>query len=181
MVLGFFKRGGKKGSEVTSQRITHNFSAGPSCVWDEVLDKAENEFRDYQGLGMNFMELSHRDADGPVQTMIRKLVANLKDLLQVPKNYHVLLFQGGAHAQFAAVPLNLIGKTDKPKCDIIDTGVWSKKAMNEHKKWCEINVAYDASEDNETTVRPVSEWKLSDDATYVHVTANETVWVGIPH
>lgn len=125
--------------------------------------------------GMNFMECSHRDVDGPVQTMMKKLVANIRELLKVPDNYHVLFFQGGAHAQFAAVPMNLAGGVDKPKADFVDTGIWSKKAMAEHSKWCDVNVVYDAAEDGETTIRPVSEWKLSEDSTYVHCTTNETM------
>merc|ERR1719460_920444 len=124
---------------------------------------------------MNFMEFSHRDVDGPVQTVMKSLVSNLRELLEVPDNYHVLFFQGGAHAQFAATPLNLIGGVHKPKCDFVDTGVWSKKAMVEHKKWCDINVVYNAEDDNETTIRDVSEWKFSKDAEYVHCTTNETM------
>lgn len=154
---------------------THNFSAGPSCIFEEVLNKAQDEFQDYQGLGMNFMECSHRDVDGPVQTVLKKLVANMRELLKVPDNYHVLFFQGGAHAQFSAVPMNLIGGVDKPKADFVDTGIWSKKAMAEHSKWCECNVVYNAEDDNETTIRPVSEWNLSEDAEYVHCTTNETM------
>merc|ERR1719473_603622 len=94
--------------KIRKQR-THNFSAGPSCVFEEVLDQAREEFHDYKGMGMNFMEFSHRDVDGPVQTVMKSLVSNLRELLEVPDNYHVLFFQGGAHAQFAATPLNLIG------------------------------------------------------------------------
>merc|ERR1719253_2061850 len=125
---------------------------------------------------MSFMECSHRDVDGPCQTMMKKLNANMRELLKVPDNYHVLFFQGGAHAQFSAVPMNLLGNVKgRAKCDIVDTGIWSKKAMKEHSKWCDANVVYDAVVDDERTIRDPSEWKFSDDAEYVHCCANETM------
>lgn len=153
----------------------HNFSAGPACCFDEVLMTAQAEFLNYKGSGMNFMEFSHRDAGGPVQTLMQDLVKNLRELLEVPDNYHVLFFQGGAHMQFAGVPLNLIGTEKKPKADFIMTGVWSKKTLTEHSKYVETHVAYNAEDDDEVRIRDASEWNLSPDSTYVHFTMNETM------
>ena len=80
---------------------------------------------------MNFMECSHRDVDGPVQTVLKKLVANMRELLKVPDNYHVLFMQGGAHAQFAAAPLNLCGGgagAESGPVASVDTGFWARRA-----------------------------------------------------
>lgn len=79
----------------------HNFSAGPSCLPLDVLKEAQAEMLSYQDSGMSFMEMSHRDAGGPVQSAITSATQNIRDLLKVPDNYHVLFMHGGAHAQFA--------------------------------------------------------------------------------
>jgi phosphoserine aminotransferase len=106
--------------------------------------------------------------------MMDKLCANMRQLLEIPDNYHVLFFQGGAHGQFAAVPLNLCKKGDK--VDYIKTGAWSIRAIEEAQKYADVNVAYDStSQDNDRFIRDVSEWNLSPDSKYVHITVNETM------
>lgn len=87
-------------SSETPHRV-HNFSAGPSCLPIDILKEAQAEMISYQGSGMSFMEMSHRDAGGPVQNTISSATRAITELLQVPDNYHVLFFHGGAHGQFA--------------------------------------------------------------------------------
>lgn len=152
----------------------HNFSAGPAAIPEEVLRVAQRDMLDYQGTGIGFMELSHRDADGPVHNMMKSLVGNMRELLEIPDNYHVLFFQGGAHAQFSAVPLNLCKPGDK--VDYIKTGAWSTRAIDEAEKFVDVHIAYDStSMDNDRFIRDVSEWNLSPDSKYVHITLNETM------
>jgi phosphoserine aminotransferase len=91
----------------------------------------------------------------------------------IPKNYKVLFLQGGASAQFAVVPMNLLrGKT---KADYVNTGQWSKKAISDAKKYCKVNVAASSEAENFTRAPKQSEWKLDPDAAYVHITTNETI------
>lgn len=152
----------------------HNFSAGPAAIPEEVLRVAQRDMLDYQGTGIGFMELSHRDADGPVHNMMKSLVGNMRELLEIPDNYHVLFFQGGAHAQFSAVPLNLCKPGDK--VDYIKTGAWSTRAIDEAERYVDVHIAYDStSMDNDRFIRDVSEWNLSPDSKYVHITLNETM------
>lgn len=151
-----------------------NFSAGPAMLPDLVLDKIVEELGDYEGLGMSILEMGHRDAGGPVQQVLQEATDCVRHLLRVPANYAVIWQQGGAHGQFAAVPLNLLG--DKTQADYVDTGVWSKRAMNEAGKFCTTRICAEVRErQGKAEVPPVSEWDLSDKSAYVHICANDTI------
>jgi len=89
-------------SRQASKRV-FNFSAGPAALPEDVMHKAQAEFTNYHGSGMGFLEMSHRDVDGPVQKTISASVKNLRTLLNIPSNYQVLFFQGGAHAQVCSI------------------------------------------------------------------------------
>ncbi|MCP5500577.1 MAG: 3-phosphoserine/phosphohydroxythreonine transaminase [Leptospiraceae bacterium] len=149
----------------------YNFSAGPATLPAEVLKKAQNELLDWNGSGMSVMEMSHRGKE--FLSIAVKAESDLRELLSIPSDYKVLFLQGGASQQFAAIPLNLLG--DKTKADYINTGAWSKKAISEAKKYCEVNVAASSEKENFTTVPSVSNWKLNPEAAYLHYTANETI------
>lgn len=148
-----------------------NFCAGPAALPEEVLQQAREELLDYQGRGLSVMEMSHRSAE--FVAIASQAEQDLRDLLAVPDEYAVLFLQGGASAQFAMVPMNLLG--DCRKADYINTGQWSKKAIKEAKRFADINVAASSEDTNFTTVPPQSSWALSADAAYVHYTPNETI------
>jgi phosphoserine aminotransferase len=150
-----------------------NFSAGPACLPNDVMNEAQRDFTNWRGTGMGIMEMSHRDVGGPVQSYIAQATDDMRKLLQVPDNYHVLWFQGGAHAQFAAIPLNLIG--NKTHANYVKTGFWSQRAIDEASKYCKIHIAANAEDYNYDTIPPVSEWNIRDDAAYTHICANETI------
>lgn len=144
-----------------------NFSAGPACLPLSVLETAQAELLNWQGSGMSVMEMSHRGKE--FDAIERAAEADLRALLSIPDNYHVLFLQGGASTQFAAVPLNLTA-SDADVVDYIVTGSWSKKAVSEAKKYATVNVA--ATGDNKSVP---SELKLSAGARYVHYCDNETI------
>jgi len=148
-----------------------NFSAGPAVLPEPVLSKAAGEMLDWHGSGMSVMEMSHRGKE--FISIHAQAEADLRELLAVPKNYKVLFLQGGAIAQNAIVPMNLLrGRT---AADYVNTGEWSKKSIKEAKKYCTVNVAA-SSEDRGFTYIPAREtWKLSTDAAYVHICSNETI------
>ena len=104
----------------------YNFSAGPAVLPEEVLKEAAAEMLDYRGTGMSVMEMSHRSK--AYQQIIDEAEADLRTLLNIPDNYKVLFMQGGAHTQFAMVPMNLM---PHGVADYIITGVWAKKAWKE--------------------------------------------------
>ena len=149
----------------------YNFSPGPAVLPLEVLEKARNELLDWRGSGMSVMEMSHRGKE--FMEIAAKAEADLRVLMGIPTNYKVLFLQGGASAQFAMVPMNLLrGKT---KADYIHTGEWSKKAIAEAKKYCSVNVAASSEADKFCSVPKRSTWKLDPDAAYVHYVLNETI------
>ncbi|PWC18632.1 phosphoserine transaminase [Brenneria roseae subsp. roseae] len=149
-----------------------NFSAGPAMLPVEVLRRAEQELCNWHGLGTSVMEISHRSKEF-MQVAVES-EQDLRDLLKIPSNYKVLFCHGGARAQFAAVPLNLLG--DKSHADYIDGGYWAHSAINEAEKYCTPNIVdVKTRVDDLRGVKPMSEWQLSDDAAFVHYCPNETI------
>ena len=148
-----------------------NFSAGPAVLPEEVLKQAASEMTDWRGSGMSVMEMSHRGKE--FVSIAEKAEADLREIMSIPKNYKVLFLQGGATSQFAMVPMNLL--KGKKTADYINTGQWSKKAISEAKRYCNVNVVATSEANNFTTIPPRSEWKLDPNAAYVHYTPNETI------
>lgn len=148
-----------------------NFSAGPAMLPEAVIKKASEEMLDWNGEGMSVMEMSHRGK--AFMSIASKAEADLRTLMSIPDNYKVLFLQGGASQQFAAIPLNLLG--DKKTADYVNTGMWSKKAIAEAKRYCDVNVVATSEDSGFTTIPEFSSWKLNPDAAYVHYTPNETI------
>ena len=149
----------------------YNFSAGPAMLPEPVLEQAAREMLDWHGSGMSVMEMSHRGPE--FVAMHAQAETDLRELLAIPKNYKVLFLQGGAAAQSAVVPMNLL--RGKSGADYVDTGQWSKKSIGEAKKYCKVNVAASSQDANYTYVPKQADWKLDPDAAYVHITSNETI------
>ena len=148
-----------------------NFSAGPAMLPQAVLEKAQQEMLDWHGSGMSVMEMSHRGKE--FMSIAAQAEADLRELMDISDDYAVLFLQGGASSQFAMVPLNLLG--NKKTADYINTGAWSKKAIAEAKRYCDVNVAASSEESKFTTVPAQNDWSLNPDAAYVHYTPNETI------
>ena len=149
----------------------YNFSAGPAVMPEPVLQRAQQELLDYKGSGMSVMEMSHRGSH--FMAIIAKAEADLRALLDIPSNYRVLFLQGGAIGQNAAVPLNLL--PPEGIADYIDTGHWAQKSIAEARKYGRVNVAASSADAQYTYVPDRASWKLSTDASYVHITTNETI------
>ncbi len=148
-----------------------NFSAGPAVLPETVLNRARDELADWHGSGMSVMEMSHRGKE--FIAIAEKAEADLRELMAIPASYKMLFLQGGASAQFAMVPLNLL--RGKKSADYINTGEWSKKAIKEAKKFGGVNVAATSEATHFSTVPPQKDWKLDPDAAYLHYTPNETI------
>ena len=151
----------------------YNFSAGPAMLPEEVLKHAQKELLDWHGLGTSIMEVGHRGPD--FKKVADQSEADLRDLMDIPDNYHVLFLAGGATAQFSMVPMNLLS-AEKNTADYIDTGIWSKKAIEEAKRYGVVNIAAATENVSGLTVIPAQKsWKLNPHAAYVHYTPNETI------
>jgi phosphoserine aminotransferase len=149
----------------------YNFGPGPAALPTEVLTCVQRELLNYQGSGMSVMEMSHRGAE--FSSIAAQAEADLRELMSIPEHYKVLFLQGGASSQFAMAPLNLLG--DKRSADYLNTGLWSKKAITEAKRFCEVNVAASSEDSGFTNIPPRETWKLNTEAAYLHYTPNETI------
>jgi len=158
-----------------------NFSAGPACIYEDVLAEAQAELLNYGGsAGLGVMEMSHRGK--AFTSIINKAEDDLRQLLDIPEDYSVLFMQGGATAQFAAIPYNVAWRDSlddlsaKPKADYLTTGSWSKKAAAEAKKvGVDANVV--ATGDNKS-IPEASTWNVTsgdEGSKYFHICANETI------
>jgi phosphoserine aminotransferase len=148
-----------------------NFSAGPAALPEPVLRQAAEEMLDWRGSGMSVMEMSHRGKE--FISIAAKAEADLRELLAVPANYKVLFLQGGAIAENAIVPMNLL--RGRSSIDFVDTGEWSKKSIKEAAKYARVNVVASAAETGYDRVPPREGWRLDPEAAYVHICSNETI------
>jgi phosphoserine aminotransferase len=149
----------------------YNFSAGPAALPAEVLERARDEMLDWHGQGLSIMEMSHR-SDAFV-SVARQAEQDLRELMAIPDNYKVLFLQGGATSQFAMVPLNLLG--GKTSADYINTGIWSKKAIAEARRYGDVRIAGSTESEQFSRVPGQAELELDPSAAYVHYTPNETI------
>ena len=154
-----------------------NFSAGPSMLPEEVLKKAAIEMLDYEGSGQSVMEMSHRSK--VYKPIIEKAESLVRELMNVPDNYIVLFLQGGASTQFAMIPMNL---KKNGRAAYVNTGVWSKKAIAEAKKYLDVDVIASSEDKGFSYIPQVP--SVSGDYDYVHITLNNTImgthWEYIP-
>lgn len=148
----------------------YNFNPGPAVLPRAILEQAQSELLDYQGLGYSILEMSHRN---PVfEKLLQGMEEDVRELLKVPSNYHVLFCHGGARQQFAMVPMNLL--RDNPQADYIVTGAWSTMAYDEAKKYGDIHVAAQSEHDFSSIPAPKT-WNVRPDTSYLHYTSNETI------
>ncbi|MCW5568504.1 MAG: 3-phosphoserine/phosphohydroxythreonine transaminase [Dokdonella sp.] len=148
-----------------------NFSAGPAVLPEDVLRQAADEMLDWHGSGMSVMEMSHRGKE--FIAIAEQAEADLRELLAIPANYRVLFMQGGAIAENAIIPMNLLGS--KRVADYVVTGSWSIKSQQEARKYGDVNIAATSEASGYTTVPAIADWKLSADPAYVFACTNETI------
>jgi phosphoserine aminotransferase len=149
-----------------------NFSAGPSMLPLEVLEKAQKEFVSYGTTGMSVMEMSHRSK--AYEEIIFGAEANLRELMAVPDNYSILFLQGGGSTQFAMVALNLMNKNNK--ADYVKTGQWSKKAISEAQKYGKVNVVASSEDTVFNYIPTLDPSKFDKEADYFYMTLNNTIY-----
>ena len=147
----------------------YNFSAGPSMLPMEVLKEAQADFVDYQGCGMSVTEMSHRSKQ--FDAIHNECISLIRELMGVPDNYEVLLLQGGASTQFAAIPMNLM---TSGKADYVVTGNFAKKAMQEARKYGDIHIAGSSEEAKYTYIPKTLD--IRDNADYLYICQNNTIF-----
>lgn len=152
-------------------RTVYNFAPGPAMLPRPVMERAQQEFLDWNGSGMSVMEISHRSRE--FIALAEESEANLREILSIPDNYKVLFLQGGATSQFAMVPMNLL--QGEQIADYIHTGTWSGKALKEAQRHGQVNVVASSKEQNFMTIPDRDSWQLTENAAYVYYCSNETI------
>ncbi|MBQ6321264.1 MAG: 3-phosphoserine/phosphohydroxythreonine transaminase [Lachnospiraceae bacterium] len=149
----------------------YNFSAGPAVLPEEVLQEAAAEMLDYRGCGMSVMEMSH--SSNMFDDIIKVAEQDFRDLLGVPQNYQVLFLQGGAHLQFAMIPMNLMKHGE---ADYIVTGQWAKRAWQEASKYGKANKIASSEDQTFSYIPDCSNLDISENADYVYICENNTIY-----
>jgi phosphoserine aminotransferase len=148
-----------------------NFSAGPAALPEPVLRQAAAEMLDWRGSGVSVMEMSHRSKE--FMSIHAQAQALLRELLDIPSNYKTLFMQGGAIAENAIVPMNML--RGKASADYIDTGEWSRRSIEEASRYGRAHVAATSKDSGYTTIPARDTWQLDPQAAYVHICSNETI------
>ncbi|NLY63646.1 MAG: 3-phosphoserine/phosphohydroxythreonine transaminase [Alcaligenaceae bacterium] len=159
-----------------------NFSAGPSKLPQEVLQLAAQEMLDWHGSGQSVMEMSHR---GPEFTQIcDEAEDDLRVLLGIPEDYAVMFMQGGATAENAILPMNLIARNASNSADYVLTGIWSTKSYKEATRYGTVRIAaqsHQARQINNVEYAPwtwvpgFDSWQVNQNSSYLHFCSNETI------
>lgn len=149
----------------------YNFSAGPAMLPEAVLEQARAELLDWQGTGMSVMEMSHRGS--AFSSIASRAESTLRALMAIPDHYQVLFLQGGATGQFAAIPLNL--SPERAQADYVDTGHWSGRAIQEARRYVQVDVVASGEDSGYSSIPPHGDWRRNPNAAYVHYTPNETI------
>ncbi len=154
------------------EKRVYNFSPGPAVLPLPALEEAQRDLLCLPGAGSSILEVSHRSK--AFEGIIQQAEANLRRLLGIPQNYHVLFLQGGALLQFGMVPLNYLRNTAKT-ADYVVTGTWAKKAMEEASTQGKVRAAWDGKACSFKRMPNQNELNLDPAAAYVHICSNETI------
>jgi phosphoserine aminotransferase len=161
----------KRKGVVNMANRAYNFNAGPAALPLEVLQKAQEELVEYQGIGMSIMEISHRSAHyEKVNDETQQL---LKELFNIPDGYQIQFLQGGASTQFAMIPMNFL-KADKVGSYVL-TGAWAEKAVKEAQLFGKTAIAASSEAQKFMKIPDLSEIQIAPNSAYLHITSNETI------
>ena len=156
--------------------MTHrvfNFGAGPATLPLPVMEKIRDEFLDYRGMGASVIEISHRSKE--FQAIQDEAKALLRELAGIPDNYRILFVHGGARMQFAALPLNLAGRSVTGSCLYVETGNFSQLAIKDAQPFADVKVIASGAADGFRRIPAVDPATIDQGAAYLHITSNNTV------
>ena len=146
----------------------HNFSAGPSILPDVAYQNAAKAILDFNGTGLSILSISHRTKD--FEAVLDSAQALMRELLNIPENYHIYFVGGGASTQFFHIPANFLGK----KAGYVDTGVWTKKAIKEAKLYGEVEVVASSADKNYSYIP--KGFEIPTDIDYLYICTNNTIY-----
>jgi len=148
----------------------HNFYAGPAILPQSVLRKASESARDFNGMGLSIMEISHRSA--PIVEVMETAEENVKKLYNLSDDYAVLFLTGGASSQFYMTTMNCSDKYDPT--GYVDTGTWSTKAIKEAKKLSDVHLVATSKDKNFNYIP--KDYIVPKGLKFLHLTSNNTIY-----
>ena len=149
-----------------------NFSSGPGALPQKVLELASQSLIALPETGISVLGMSHRS--DWFKSVVYETECNIRKLLSLPDNYHVLFLQGGSSLQFSMIPMNFLRGSNKT-AEFIVSGYWSGKAPTEAEYEGKINVIWNGKNENYSKLPKLDDLTLSKDAAYLHYVSNETV------
>jgi phosphoserine aminotransferase len=149
-----------------------NFSAGPSMLPVEVMERAKKEFTNYKNSGCGIIELSHRGSE--FTEVIERAEKNVRELMDIPQDYSVCFMQGGASLQFAMIPMSFLPKDSF--AEYAETGHWAEAAIKQGKFFGEVKIVASSKNTNYDRIPEIRHWHPSEDAAYLHITSNNTIY-----
>lgn len=160
----------------------YNFAPGPAMLPTAVMERAQAELLDWQGLGVSVVEISHRSPE--FEAMLAGTDDLLRELMAIPANYRILYVHGGASVQFSAMPLNLMGRTPQPRAHYFETGNFAARAIEEARRYGDVHIVASSAETNHDRIPDYDSAAIDSDAGYCHLTSNNTLygtrWVRFP-
>jgi len=151
-----------------------NFGAGPAMLPTAVMEKAQKEFLNYDGMGASVIEISHRSSE--FDAIINAADELLIELANIPENYKILYVHGGAQMQFSAIPLNLINRTPARKAAYIESGNFAKLANKEAARYGEIDIVASSADSNYDRIPDLDPASITAEHSYLHITSNNTIY-----
>lgn len=156
------------------QNKVYNFGAGPAMLPEPVMRKIQQDWLNFQGMGVSVIEISHRSKE--FIAILSEAKALLRALAGIPDNYQILFVHGGARMQFAAIPLNLAGRKPGKRCLYFETGNFAKLAAKDAGAFCHMEIAASSAESNFDRIPQFDPVQFTEDVSYVHITGNNTIY-----
>ncbi|MBF0237385.1 MAG: 3-phosphoserine/phosphohydroxythreonine transaminase [SAR324 cluster bacterium] len=152
----------------------YNFGAGPAMLPISVMEKAQAEFLDFNGMGASVIEISHRSKE--FEALLAETDTLFKELTSLPENYRILYVHGGARMQFSAIPMNLIARSPSRKAIYVESGDFAKIARKEAERYGKIDVIASSADTKYDRIPAFDVSKIDQDAAYFHITGNNTIY-----
>ena len=155
-------------------RHVYNFGAGPAMLPTPVMERIREEFLDFESMGISIIEISHRAKQ--FENVLLNTQERFRQLTHLPENYKILFVHGGARMQFSALPMNLAGRSPSKKCLYVETGNFAKLANKDASAFGNIEVIASSAETNYNYLPEISLEMIDQDAAYLHLTTNNTIY-----
>ncbi|NOQ41195.1 MAG: 3-phosphoserine/phosphohydroxythreonine transaminase [Desulfuromusa sp.] len=152
----------------------YNFGAGPAMLPEPVMQQIQQEWLDFQGMGISIIEISHRTKE--FVAVLEEAQSLFRELTGLPENYRVLFVHGGARMQFSALPLNFAGRVPSRKCLYVETGNFAQLAAKEAELFCDTETIASSADTDYDCIPELTTDQIDQNAAYLHITSNNTIY-----